>query len=138
MTDPVAVVVERDLPFPPARVWRALTEPHLLAEWLMPNDFRPEVGHAFTLRGEWGSVQGRVIEARPPEALSYAWDHPHPDPAFDLRSTVTFTLTPTAAGTRLRVEQVGFAPGQRQAIGGARMGWARNIEALERALAGAA
>ena len=59
--DAVAVVVERDLPFPPARVWRALTTSQLMADWLMPNDFQATPGHAFTLRGEWGSVEGRVV-----------------------------------------------------------------------------
>lgn len=46
------VVVEREFPFPPDRLWRALTQPHLIEAWLMKNDFRPEVGHRFNLRGD--------------------------------------------------------------------------------------
>lgn len=119
-----SVVVERDIPHPPEKIWRALTEPHLIAEWLMKNDFAPAVGHRFNLRGEWGGVLDcEVLAVEPLRALSYTWNHAHDDPAFSLTSVVTFTLTPTATGTRLRMEQKGFRPDQRQAFGGAMQGW---------------
>ena len=51
-----SVVVERDIPHPPEKIWRALTQPHLIEEWLMKNDFKPVVGHHFNLRGDWGGV----------------------------------------------------------------------------------
>ena len=51
-----SVVVERDIPHPPEKVWRALTQPHLIAEWLMRNDFVPAIGHRFNLQGDWGGV----------------------------------------------------------------------------------
>lgn len=51
-----SVIVEREFPHPPAKLWRALTQPHLIAEWLMKNDFKPAVGHRFNLHGEWGGV----------------------------------------------------------------------------------
>ena len=132
MTDIRTVVIERDIAHPPEKIWRALTEPHLIAEWLMKNDFRPDVGHRFNLTGEWGGVLDcEVLDIEPHRTLSYSWNFTHDDAAFDLRSVVTFTLTPTAAGTHLRVEQSGFRPEQKQAFGGAKLGWQQFLEKLE-------
>jgi uncharacterized protein YndB with AHSA1/START domain len=133
MTTPAtkSVVVERDFPHSPAKLWRALTQPHLIAEWLMKSDFAPVVGHRFNMTGEWGgTLDCQVMEVTPDRELSYTWDFVHTDPAFDLRSIVTFTLTPIPNGTRLRMEQAGFRPDQPQAYGGARQGWAANLDKL--------
>ncbi|RUT34398.1 SRPBCC domain-containing protein [Arsenicitalea aurantiaca] len=131
------VVVERELPFPPNRVWRALTEPHLMAEWLMKTDFAPVQGHRFTLRGDWGGILDcEVLEIEPPERLVYSWVFPSDDPAYRLDSVVSFTLTPIASGTHLRVEQTGFAPDQKQAYGGAHAGWKGMLGKLADILAG--
>ena len=140
MTDPAAetrsVVVEREMPFPPEKIWRALTQPHLIQEWLMKNDFKAAVGHRFNLRGEWGGVLDCVVLAvEPNRTLSYTWNFAHDDAAFNLTSVVTFTLTPTGAGTRLRMEQSGFRPDQTQAYGGARAGWPQFFAKLEEVLA---
>ena len=137
MTDIRTVVIERDIAHPPEKIWRALTEPHLIAEWLMKNDFRPDVGHRFNLTGEWGGVLDcEVLDIEPHRTLSYSWNFSHDDVAFDLRSVVTFTLTPIAAGTHLRVEQSGFRPEQKQAFGGAKLGWQQFLEKLETLVAG--
>ena len=137
MTDIRTVVIERDIAHPPEKIWRALTEPHLIAEWLIKNDFRPDIGHRFNLTGEWGGVLDcEVLDIEPHRTLSYSWNFTHDDAAFDLRSVVTFTLTPTAAGTHLRVEQSGFRPGQKQAFGGAKLGWQQFLEKLETLVAG--
>lgn len=134
-TESRSVVVERELPFPAAKLWRALTQPHLMEEWLMKNDFRPVVGHGFKLSGDWGGVLDcEVLTVEPEKTLSYTWDFAHDDPAYALKSVVTFTLTPTAAGTHLRVEQAGFRPDQRQAFGGAQAGWAQFLGKLEQVL----
>jgi uncharacterized protein YndB with AHSA1/START domain len=131
-----SVVVERDIPHRPEKLWRALTQPHLIREWLMQNDFAPVVGHRFHLSGDWGGVLDcEVLEVKPNEMLSYTWNHVHDDPTYDLRSVVTFTLTPTATGTRLRMEQVGFRPNQKTAFGGARVGWAQFFAKLNELLA---
>lgn len=131
-----SVTVERELPFAPERVWRALTRPHLMAEWLMENDFQPVVGHHFSLRGEWGGVLDcQVLAIEENRSLSYTWNHAHQDAAFNLESVVTFTLTPTEQGTRLRMEQTGFRPEQKQAFGGAKAGWGQFMEKLEQTLA---
>jgi uncharacterized protein YndB with AHSA1/START domain len=131
-----AVVVERELPFPPEKVWRALTQPHLIQEWLMQNDFAPAVGHRFNLRGEWGGVLDcEVLAIEPHKTLSYTWDFAHDDAAYSMKSVVTMTLTPTTTGTHLRMEQVGFRPDQKQAYGGAKSGWKQFMAKLEQVLA---
>ncbi|HTV75094.1 MAG TPA: SRPBCC domain-containing protein [Candidatus Acidoferrales bacterium] len=128
-TETLTVVVERDIPQPPEKVWRALTQPQLIAEWLMKNDFEPVVDHRFTLSADWGAVEGRVLAVEPNKKLTYTWE------AFGLESIVTWTLTPTSTGTHLRVEQSGFRPDQQQAYHGAEAGWPRFFAALERVVA---
>ena len=136
MTETRTVVVERDLPFPPDRVWRGLTQPHLMREWLMKtvDGFEAQPGARFRLAGDWGGVDCEVLSVEPPHSLSYRWDHASDEAAFDLRSVVTFTLTPSEAGTLLRMEQTGFRPEQKQAWGGANHGWRENLANLEQAL----
>jgi uncharacterized protein YndB with AHSA1/START domain len=129
MTEIRSVVVEREVPFPPEKIWRALTQPHLIAEWLMKNDFEPVQDHRFTLRGDWGSVDCQVLEVEPNKTLSYTWE------AMGLESVVTWTLTPSGAGTHLRMEQSGFRPDQEQAYQGAKYGWKGFFAALETLLA---
>ena len=129
-----SVVIEREFPFRPEKIWRALTQPHLIQEWLMENDFKPAVGHRFNLRRSPRPdlnivVDCRVLVLEPNRTLSYTWA------AFYLQSVVTWTLTPTSTGTRLRMEQSGFRPDQKQAFGGAKGGWRQTIARLEQVLA---
>ena len=123
------VVVERNIPHPPEKIWRALTQPHLIAEWLMQNDFQPVVGHRFNLRGDWGAVDCKVLELEANRSLSYTWD------AMGLTSVVTWTLTASGKGTHLRMEQAGFRSDQEQAFQGAKYGWQRFFGTLEQVLA---
>jgi uncharacterized protein YndB with AHSA1/START domain len=135
-TETRSVVVEREFPFTPEMLWRALTQPHLIEEWLMKNDFKPAVGHKFNLRGEWGGVLDcEVLTIEPNRTLSYRWDFANDDPAVALTSVVTFTLTPKGSGTHLRMEQVGFGPNQKQAYAGAHAGWKKFLEKLEQVAA---
>jgi uncharacterized protein YndB with AHSA1/START domain len=135
-TETRSVVVEREIPHPPEKIWRALTQPHLIEEWLMKNDFKPVVGHTFNLRGDWGGVLDcEVLAVEPNKTLSYTWNFSHVDAAYNLSSVVTFTLTPTRNGTHLRMEQSGFRPEQRQAYGGANAGWQHFFGKLEQLLA---
>ena len=133
MTDAAAethsVVIEREIPHPPEKIWRALTEPHLIEEWLMKSDFKPVMDHRFNLRADWGAVDCQVVAVEPDKTLSYTWA------AYGLESVVTWTLTPTRAGTRLRMEQSGFRPDQQQAYLGAKGGWRKFLAALEQVLA---
>ena len=135
-TETRAVVVEREMPHPAEKLWRALTQPHLIEEWLMKNDFKPVVGHRFNLSGEWGGVLDcEVLAVEPNRTLSYTWNFAHDDAAYDLKSVVTLTLTPTNTGTRLRMEQSGFRPDQKQAYGGANAGWQQFFAKLDQLLA---
>ena len=124
-TETRSVVIERDFAHAPAKLWRALTQPHLIAEWLMKNDFVPALDHRFTLSGDWGSVDCKVLEIEPERSLAYSWD------AMGLESVVTWTLTPSAAGTHVRMEQAGFRPDQQQAFAGARFGWQKFLGNLD-------
>ena len=128
-TESRSVVVERDISHPPEKIWRALTQPHLIQEWLMKNDFKPVVGHHFDLRADWGSVGCEVLAIEPHKMLSYTWA------AHGLESVVTWTLTPTRTGTHLRMEQSGFRPDQQQAYQGAQHGWPNFFANLEQVLA---
>jgi uncharacterized protein YndB with AHSA1/START domain len=124
-----SVIIERELPYKPEKIWRALTQPHLIEEWLMKNDFVAVVGHRFDFRADWGSVACQVIEVEPNKALSYSWG------AMGLESVVTWTLTPSGAGTQLRMEHAGFRPDQEQAFQGAGFGWKQFLAKLEQVLA---
>jgi uncharacterized protein YndB with AHSA1/START domain len=118
-----ALSFEFDLNHAPEKVWRALTDPVLLSEWLLPvTGMKLETGVPFTFKTQphpgWdGTVHCKLLAIEPLEKLSYAWI------VGELNTVVTFTLTPTPAGTRLSLVQSGFKPHQKQNFGGARYGW---------------
>lgn len=128
------VVIEREVAFPPEKIWRALTQPHLIEEWLMRSDFKPVEGHRFTLRNRPRpdvdvAVDCQVLTVEPNKTLSYTWR------AFDLDSVVTFTLEPTPKGTIIRMEQAGFRPDQTLAYKGAKAAWKQFLGELEKLVA---
>ena len=134
MTTTRSLVIERELPHPPEKIWRALTQGPLIQEWLMDNDFQPVMGHKFNFRAtpmpQWdGVISSEVLAFDPNKQLSYRWD------ALGLDTVVVWTLTPTATGTLLRMEQSGFAADQEHAYKGAKYGWQNFIGGLERLLA---
>jgi uncharacterized protein YndB with AHSA1/START domain len=104
-----SIVLEMLYPYPIELVWQALTSSEALAEWLMPNDFAPRLGHHFTFqtapRHGWnGLVQCQVVALEPPQRVAYTW---RADTTLD--TLVTFTLTPIEHHTQLRLEHTGFA-----------------------------
>ena len=129
--DTRSISMEYELQHAPAKVWRALTEPKLLAAWLMTNDIQPTVGHRFTFRSEptqwWdGIVQSEILEVEPHKKIAYAWRAGPESSRLD--TVVTFTLTPTkSGGTRLTLEQTGFPAANRFAFDGANEGWRRML-----------
>ncbi|MDW5265666.1 MULTISPECIES: SRPBCC domain-containing protein [Acidobacteriaceae] len=130
-----SVIVEKEFPHPPEKVWRALTESSLIEQWLMKNDFQPVAEQSFQLRMDpvpnWnGVIDCRVLAVEPGKTLSYTWG------TLGLESVVTFTLTPTDAGTHLRMEHSGFGPDQDAAYKGATYGWQGFLGNLERVVAG--
>lgn len=131
------VVIERVFPHPLEKLWRALTESPLLAQWLMNNDFEPVVGRSFQFRAEpmpqWdGVIDCDVLIVDSPRQLSYSWS------SMGLASVVLFTLTPAEGGTHVRMEQSGFRAEQQAAYQGATYGWQKFFGNLERVLSGAA
>jgi uncharacterized protein YndB with AHSA1/START domain len=118
-----SISFEFDLHQLPEKVWRALTDPVLLTEWLLPViDLKLEPGAAFTFNAQpqpgWdGVVSCRFLEIEAQRKLSWRWV------VGDIDTVVTFTLTPTSSGTRLCLVQSGFRPDQKQNLGGARYGW---------------
>jgi uncharacterized protein YndB with AHSA1/START domain len=129
------LVIERELPHPPEKIWRALTQGSLIEQWLMANDFQPSIGHRFTFRSTpvpgWnGIIESEVLVVDPPQKLVYSWG------SMGLESAVTWTLTPTATGTHIRMEQSGFASDQDHAYKGANYGWQRFLGNLEQVVAG--
>jgi uncharacterized protein YndB with AHSA1/START domain len=129
------VIIERELPHPPEKVWRALTQSPLIEDWLMKNDFQPVVGHRFSFRAtpvpNWdGIIDAEVLVVDPPTRLSYTWV------SFGLHTVVAWTLTPTATGTHLRMEQSGFRSASDASYKGATYGWQKFIGQLENILGG--
>lgn len=116
------------------QVWAALTDADELAKWIYPNDFKPEVGHPFTFRGEpnqwWdGIIRCEVLEVETHNRLSYAWVSGGED------TIVTWTLTQAEdASTQLHLDQTGFRA--EQAFNGAILGWQRMATQLEKVLTG--
>jgi uncharacterized protein YndB with AHSA1/START domain len=110
-----SIRVDQFYPHAPEKVWRALTTPALMAQWLMPNDFRPEVGHAFTFRaqpvtrtGFSGLIACTVLEVNTPHRLRFSWaDAADPDA---MPTEVCLTLQAEGRGTRLFLEHSGFDP----------------------------
>ncbi|MFI6901959.1 SRPBCC domain-containing protein [Nonomuraea sp. NPDC050394] len=113
MTDDLtAIRVDHFYAHPPAKVWRALTDPELMAKWLMPNSFRPEIGHEFTFTTEPrpnvgfdGIVYCRVLEIEPGKLLKISWsDRKKAD------WTVSWRLEGEGRGTRVFLDHEGFDP----------------------------
>jgi uncharacterized protein YndB with AHSA1/START domain len=131
-----SVVIEREMPHPAEKIWRALTQGALIEEWLMKNDFQPRTGHRFQFRstpyGSWdGVIEAEVLEVEPESRLSYSWS------SMGLRTVVEWTLTPTTGGTHLRMEQSGFpATGGEGYYKGATAAWNSFIGKLDGVLGG--
>jgi uncharacterized protein YndB with AHSA1/START domain len=129
------LVIEREMPHPPEKVWRALTESSLIEEWLMKNNFQPEVGHQFQFRStpvpNWdGVIDSQVLVVEPNSRLTYSWG------TMGMESIVTWTLTPTERGTLIRMEHSGFPSEESASYKGAKYGWQNFIGKLENVVGG--
>jgi uncharacterized protein YndB with AHSA1/START domain len=127
---PTTLVIERQFSHPLEKLWRALTESPLIAQWLMNNDFEPKPGHKFQFRSDpvpnWdGIIDCEVQIVDHLKQLSYSWG------TLGHGTVVLWTLTPTEAGTQLRMEQSGFAPDQKANYNGAKYGWNNFLNKLE-------
>jgi uncharacterized protein YndB with AHSA1/START domain len=130
-----SVVIEKELPHPLEKVWRALSQGALVKEWLMDNDFQPVPGHRFNFRStpvpNWdGVIDCEVLVVEPNKKLSYSWS------TMGMESVVVWTLSATSGGTLVRMEHSGFRADQDAAYKGATYGWQKFIGGLERVVAG--
>ncbi|MCA9243899.1 MAG: SRPBCC domain-containing protein [Phycisphaerales bacterium] len=106
-----------DYPYPPEDVWAALTDRRALAEWLMPNDFAPEVGHRFRFQTDPNPICGtgitecEVLELEAPTRMVWSWQHtPPPGRPKPPLTTVTWSLARSVdGGTRLTLQHDGFS-----------------------------
>jgi uncharacterized protein YndB with AHSA1/START domain len=135
-----SIVVEREMPHPAEKIWRALTQGPLIEEWLMKNDFQPVVGHRFNFRAEpmpqWNGVTDcEVLVIEPNKRLSYSWNASGEEAATGPKTVVTWTLTRTTGGTLVHMEQSGFRPEDERFYQGASYGWERMVGGLERVAA---
>jgi uncharacterized protein YndB with AHSA1/START domain len=135
MTTTRSVVIEKELPHPLEKVWRALSQGSLVKEWLMDNDFQPVPGHRFSFRStpvpNWdGVIDCEVLVVEPNKKLSYSWS------TMGMGSVVVWTLSATSGGTLVRMEHSGFRADQDAAYNGATYGWQKFIGGLERVVAG--
>jgi len=135
MTTTRSVVIEKELPHAPEKIWRALTQGPLIKEWLMDNDLQPVVGHKFNFRAtpvpNWnGVIESEVLVVEPGKKLSYSWG------TLGLESVVVWTLVASSGGTLVRMEHSGFRADQETAYKGATYGWQKFIGGLERVVAG--
>jgi uncharacterized protein YndB with AHSA1/START domain len=135
------IVIEREMNHAPEKVWRALTQAPLIAEWLMNNDFQPVVGHRFNFRAdpmpEWNGVTDcEVLELVPLKRLSYTWNSSGEEAKTKgFKSVVTWTLTPTPKGVMVRMEHSGFRQQDEGFFQGAQYGWQKMVAGLERTAA---
>jgi uncharacterized protein YndB with AHSA1/START domain len=134
MTDTRTLVIEKEMPHPLAKVWRALTQGPLIKEWMMDNDFEPVVGHRFKFRStpvpNWnGIIDSEVLVVEPNKKLSYSWG------SMGFETIVIWTLLATSGGTLVRMEQSGFSADQEANYQGANYGWRKFIGGLERVVA---
>lgn len=129
MTDAAIITCDQFISHPPEEVWKALTEPELLARWWAPGDIRPVVGHRFTLdMGQWGKQPCEVTEVEVHKMISYRFA----DGSLDTK--ITWRLVPGGTGTRLFLAHEGFdldSPMGRQAYDGMGAGWPNVLSRID-------
>jgi uncharacterized protein YndB with AHSA1/START domain len=136
-----SIVIERVMPHPPEKIWRALTTAHLIEHWLMKNDFQPVVGHRFNFQSTpiagWNGVADcEVLVLEPPRRLVWSQNASGEQAADGLKSVVTWTLTPVDGGTHVRMEHSGFRSQDEAGYAMMSGGWPQVVGALERVAAG--
>jgi uncharacterized protein YndB with AHSA1/START domain len=141
MSETRSIVVEKQMPHPPEQIWRALTQSALIADWLMPNDFAPVVGHKFNFRstpvGGWNGVSDcEVLVVEPPHRLVWRQNASGDQAETGLKSIVTWTLTPSKGGTLVRMEHSGFEAKDEMGYRMMSGGWPRVVDGLARVTAG--
>ncbi len=109
------LVIKWHFPHSPEKVWECITNPELISQWLMKNDFKPVVGHQFQFHSKplpkmgWdGIVYCEVLEVIPNQKLVYTWKGGPRPGIIGLDTLLTWTLSPDGESTRLVLEHSGF------------------------------
>lgn len=135
MTPPPVIRIDRFYAHRVAKVWRALTDPELHAQWWVPGDVRPVVGHRFTLdMGKWGQQACEVLAVENERLFRYRYA------VGTLDTTITWELSPENGGTKLRLTHEGFnvdSPLGRAALEGMGAGWPKVMDRIDVVLGGA-
>jgi uncharacterized protein YndB with AHSA1/START domain len=132
-----AIRREMLIPQPREQVWQAIADSAMLAEWMFPNDFEPQVGHHFTfhvppnpkVNFDGLVVRCEVLQCEPPDRLVFSWSAGGPVE----NTQVSFRLEPDGDDTRVHFEHAGFdlsQPWGDQALNGAEHGWAKMLKQL--------
>jgi len=123
-----AIHVEQFYAHPPSAVWRALTDPDLLARWWAAGDIRAVVGHSFDLdMGQWGKQPCEVVAVQPERLLRFRFA------TGVLDTIITWELLQEGLGTRLKLTHEGFnldSPMGRTALEGMKPGWPKVLARL--------
>jgi len=133
MSQPGLIQLVQFIEQTPAEVWRALTEPELMAKWWAKGDAQPVLGHRFTLdMGPWGLQPCEVIALEPGRLIAYTFA------PGTLDTTITWRLEPEGSGTRLSLEHKGFdldSPLGKAAFHGMGSGWPGILQRISPAIA---
>ena len=121
MKETASIRVEHTYSQPPARVWRALTEPALIAKWWGAGDIAPIVGHRFDLdMGQWGKQPCLILAVEPEKLLKFKFSEGRLD------TTITWELRAEGTGTLLTLTHEGFdisSPMAKAAFDAMKQGW---------------
>lgn len=133
--DLTRIEVEQFFPHPPAKLWKALTTPEIMEQWLMPNNFEPRVGHKFNFQTQpieqtnfSGLIDCEVLELEREKLLTISWADA--DSSNAMATTVSWTFQPEGNGTRLFLVHAGFDlddPHQAMARNIMNGGWRRHV-----------
>ncbi|MBO9633101.1 MAG: NAD(P)-binding domain-containing protein [Chitinophagaceae bacterium] len=121
----------------PAEVWEYLTQSELLAQWLMPNNFKLEQDHEFQFRINPipsldldGIMYCKVIEFIPLKKLVYSWKAGPREGVLTMDTLVEWNLQPHGKGSKLSLIQTGFKPENYPIFMSMTTGWDKNVKKM--------
>ncbi|MGB0390546.1 MAG: SRPBCC family protein [Salibacteraceae bacterium] len=132
------IQVEKKYQAPVEKVWEIITTQKYLSQWLMPGNFKAEVGHRYEFlcsppEGEenWdGKVYGVVLEVNSPNSISFTWCNSR----LKQDTLVRFILTETESGVLFKVLHEGFGKEDSHEYELHDMGWLHHLAQIESAL----
>ncbi len=128
------VAFDRGIGQPAAKVWAALTDPGVLANWLGDVELELRVGGRYIIRFRGMAVvmTGRITALEDGRLLEYSWQENYGMPA----SKVRWEVAPVEAGCRLKLSHAFTPECVLSEIMGFAGGWHAFLDALPRAADG--